>query len=95
MALSRAEVERIAELAKLQLTDAEIDQYTSQLSAILDYAQELGQLDTSAISPTASVLPLHNVLAEDEIHATLDRATLLKNAAEAEAGQFRVQAILD
>jgi aspartyl-tRNA(Asn)/glutamyl-tRNA(Gln) amidotransferase subunit C len=95
MVLSRAEVEHIAELAKLQLTDEEIEQYTEQLSAILDYAQELNQIDTDAISPTASVLPLHNVLAEDIVQGTLGRSLLLKNAPEVEAGQIRVQAILD
>lgn len=95
MALSRAEVEHIAELAKLQLSEAEIEAYAKQLSAILAYAQELNQLDTDSISPTASVLPLQNALAEDEVHETLARDILLRNAAESEAGHIRVQAIFD
>lgn len=95
MALSRAEVQHIAELAKLHLTDTEIDAYTEQLSAILDYALELNSLDTDAISPTASVLPLQNVMAEDIVQPTLDRATFLGNAPDSEAGQIRVKAILE
>lgn len=97
MSLSRAEVEHIAELAKLQLTNEELEQYRVQLSAILEYAQSLNQLDTTAISPTASVLPLRSVMAEDVVkhEDILDRATLLSNAPDTEAGQFRVQAILD
>ncbi len=96
MALSRAEVEHIAELAKLRLNDEEIDLYTGQLSAILDYAQDINQLDTDAISPTASVLPLQNVMADDVVHEVgLERATFLNNAPDSEAGQVRVQAIFD
>lgn len=95
MALSRAEVQHIAELAKLHLTDAEIDAYTEQLSAILDYALELNSLDTDAIPPTASVLPLQNVMADDVVQPTLARAILLRNAPDSEAGQIRVKAILE
>jgi len=60
--LDRAMVEHIAELAKLELTLEEIERYTGQLSQILDYAGRLQELDTDAIPPTASVLPLRNVL---------------------------------
>jgi aspartyl-tRNA(Asn)/glutamyl-tRNA(Gln) amidotransferase subunit C len=95
MALSRDDVQHIAELAKLNLTEAEIDQYVEQLSDILAYAENLSQLDTDAISPTASVLPLRNILADDEVQATLDRQILLNNAPDSEAGQIRVKAILD
>jgi aspartyl-tRNA(Asn)/glutamyl-tRNA(Gln) amidotransferase subunit C len=95
MALSREEVLHIAELAKLHLDDSEIEAYAEQLSSILDYAQQLNQLDTDQIPPTASVIPQESVLAEDEPRPTLDRETLLRNAPDAEVGQFRVRAILD
>lgn len=95
MSLSRAEVEHIAELAKLNLTEAELDQYAVQLSAILDYIAELNALNTDDIPPTASVLPLKNVLAEDVVEPCLDQKAALANAPDAEAGQFRVQAILE
>ncbi len=95
MALSQEDVQHIAELAKLNLTDTEIEQYGGQLSEILAYAENLSKLDTSAIPPTASVLPLRNILADDEVQSTLDRQVLLNNAPDTEAGQIRVKAILD
>ena len=95
MALSQEDVQHIAELAKLNLTDTEIEQYGEQLSDILAYAENLSKLDTDAIPPTASVLPLRNILADDEVKPTLDRQTLLNNAPDTEAGQIRVKAILD
>lgn len=95
MSLSRAEVEHIAELAKLNLTEAELDQYAVQLSAILDYIAELNALNTDEIPPTASVLPLKNVLAADEVTFGLEQKAALANAPDAEAGQFRVQAIFE
>lgn len=95
MALSQEDVQHIAELAKLNLTDTEIEQYGGQLSDILAYAENLSKLNTDAIPPTASVLPLRNILADDEVQSTLDRQVLLNNAPDTEAGQIRVKAILD
>jgi len=93
--ISREQVEHIAELAKLDLTDAEIDRYADQLSAILDYVGQLDQLDTSAIPPTASVLPLHNVLRQDAVQPSLPTEEVLANAPDAAEDQFRVSAVLD
>jgi aspartyl-tRNA(Asn)/glutamyl-tRNA(Gln) amidotransferase subunit C len=93
--LSLEEVEHIAELAKLALTDEEKEMYREQLSDILDYANRLQQVDTGDIPPTASVLPLDTVVREDVARETLDRDTLLENAAQKEDGMFRVDAILD
>lgn len=95
MKLNRAMVEHIAELAKLQLTEEEIDRYAEQLSDILAYAEKLQALDTDAIPPTASVLPLRNVLRPDEVAPSLPRNEVLANAADTADGQFRVDAILD
>ncbi len=95
MKLDRAMVEHIAELAKLQLTDEEIERYTEQLSEILAYAERLQALDTDDIPPTASVLPLRNVLRPDEVTPSLPREEALANAADIADGQFRVDAILD
>jgi aspartyl-tRNA(Asn)/glutamyl-tRNA(Gln) amidotransferase subunit C len=86
---------QIAELAKLNLTDAEINTYAGQLSAILDYAARLDKLDTSNISPTATVLPLTTVLRDDELRPSLTRAQVVANAPDAIEGQFRVSAVLD
>ena len=93
--LSRVEVEHIAELAKLSLTDAEKEKFREQLSAILEYAEILQRLDTEAISPTATVLPLRNVTAADEIRPSFSQEDVLANAPEAKNGCFKVRAILE
>ena len=95
MTLDRAMVAHIAELAKLQITDEESERYAAQLSDILAYAGRLQALDTDAISPTASVLPLRNVLRPDVVAPSLPRDEALANAADTAGGQFRVDAILD
>lgn len=96
MALTRAKVQHIAELAKLKLSDDEIDRLTQQLSAILDAAARLQELDTTAIPPTASVLPLQNVLRADVIAPSLERNAALANAPDTDDDHqfFRVKAIL-
>jgi len=95
MKLSLAQVEHIAELAKLSLTDDEKTLYEEQLSAILEYAERLQAVDTSAIPPTATVLPLRSVMRADELRDSMSREDVLANAPQAEAGSFRVQAVLD
>jgi aspartyl-tRNA(Asn)/glutamyl-tRNA(Gln) amidotransferase subunit C len=95
MQLTLEQVEHIAELARLALTEAEKARYQEQLSAILEYAERLQAVDTSAIPPTATVLPLRNVLRADEARDSLPRGEVLFNAPQIEADCFRVQAILD
>jgi aspartyl-tRNA(Asn)/glutamyl-tRNA(Gln) amidotransferase subunit C len=95
MKLSRAEVEHIAELAKLELTEEEKIKFCEQLSAILEYAEMLQQLDTEAIPPTATVLPLQNVMRPDEVAPSFSQEDILANAPDAAEGCFRVRAILE
>lgn len=95
MKIDRATVIHIAELARLELTEDEIDLYAEQLSQVLSYAAELQALDTDAIPPTASVLPLSNVMRADEARPGLPRDEALVNAARVAANQFAVDAVLD
>lgn len=95
MALTLAEVEHIAELARLRLSAEEKILYCAQLSAVLDYAAVLQQVDTAAIPPTATVLSQRNVLREDIAAPSLPREDVLLNAAEATEGYFRVRTILE
>ena len=95
MKLSREEVMQIAELAKLSLTESELIAYAEQLSAVLEYASRLEQLDTANIPPTASVLPLQNVMRDDVVRPSLPRELAIANAADAIEGQFRVDAVLE
>jgi aspartyl-tRNA(Asn)/glutamyl-tRNA(Gln) amidotransferase subunit C len=95
MKLTREQVTHIAELARLALTDEELALYQEQLSAVLEYAERLQSLDTDAISPTATVLPVHNVMRADEPRSSMARDDILANAPQTKDGCFRVQAVLE
>jgi len=95
MTLTIEEVEHIARLARLNLTDEEKARYREQLSAILDYAARLHSLDTTGISPTSSVLPPRTVLRSDEPRPGLSREDLLSNAPDISDNQFRVPPVLE
>lgn len=93
--LSRDQVEHIAELAKLGLTEEEKDLFSEQLSAILEYAEMLQRLDTDAIPPTAQVMDLCNVMRDDEVRPSLPREEVLANAPAQVDGYFQVLPILE
>ncbi len=97
MALTREQVAHIAELAKLMLTEEEIDKMTRQLSEILDAAARLNELNTEAIPPTASVIPNQNVMRPDRVTPSLTREEVLENAPDTDPQRefIRVRAILD
>jgi aspartyl-tRNA(Asn)/glutamyl-tRNA(Gln) amidotransferase subunit C len=93
LTLSIAEVEHIARLARLSLSEDEKERYARQLSAILDYAAQLTELDVEDIPPTATVLSIHSVMREgDEVHEGLSRTDALRNAPETDGTSFIVQA---
>jgi aspartyl-tRNA(Asn)/glutamyl-tRNA(Gln) amidotransferase subunit C len=92
--ISRDDVAHVAHLARLELTDDELETYTEQLGAILDHAQDVAALDTSGVPPTAHPLPLENVLRDDVVRPSLDRDEVLAQAPAAEGAFFRVPRIL-
>jgi aspartyl-tRNA(Asn)/glutamyl-tRNA(Gln) amidotransferase subunit C len=93
--LTRADVEHVAQLARLALTDDELDGFAEQLGVILDHAAEVAALDTHDVPPTAHPLPLTNVFRADEPRPSLPRDEVLAMAPSAEDGRFRVPRILD
>jgi aspartyl-tRNA(Asn)/glutamyl-tRNA(Gln) amidotransferase subunit C len=95
MALTLEEIEHIAELARLRLTEEEKARYRDQLSAVLDYMAALRRVDTSTIEPTATVLPLRTVLRPDHVRPSAPPDDLLANAPSAEANMFRVPPVLE
>ena len=95
MKLSLAHVEHVARLAQLTLSDQEKELFREQLSSILEYAERLQQLDTSAIPPTATVLPLENMMRDDQMRPSLPLADVLANAPNTEDGYFRVPVVLE
>jgi aspartyl-tRNA(Asn)/glutamyl-tRNA(Gln) amidotransferase subunit C len=92
--ISRDEVAHVANLARLQLTDDELDHFTEQLAAVLEHARDVEALDVSGVAPTAHPYELTNVFRPDEVRPTLDRDEVLAQAPAAEAGQFRVPPVL-
>jgi aspartyl-tRNA(Asn)/glutamyl-tRNA(Gln) amidotransferase subunit C len=95
MHISNDEVRHVAELAKLALSDDEVSTYASQLSAILDYADSLRQVDTSHVPPTPHVLPLENMLREDVAQPSLPNNAALANAPMQANGFFEVRAVFE
>jgi len=92
--ITRDDVAHVAALARLTVTDAELDEYTRQLGAVLDHAADVESLDVADVAPTAHPYPLANVFRPDVVGPTLDRAEVLAQAPMVEDGRFRVPAIL-
>jgi aspartyl-tRNA(Asn)/glutamyl-tRNA(Gln) amidotransferase subunit C len=95
MTISRADVLYVARLARLGLSDDEMDQLTSELDHILDAMQALRELDTSAIPPTAQVIPLRSVMRDDAARPSWPVADILRNAPKTRDQQFLVPPVLD
>ena len=95
MPIDHAQVQHIAALARIALTDAETEAFTRQLSDILDQFQTLQNLDTAGVEPTAHVAGLDTVLRDDEPAPALDVADTLRNAPQRHGDFFRVRAVLD
>ncbi len=95
MKLSREEVLHIALLARLGVTETEVDRLTEQLSNILENFEVLQQIDTSAIRPTAQSINLQNVVSDDEVSPSLPQSQVLANAPHREGDFFRVKAVLE
>ena len=94
--LSRADVDRIATLARLELSDAEKDLFVHQLSHVLEYAEQIQKIDTAGVAPTSQVLSFMAVDRADEPRPGLSNADALANAPDAspQTGLFRVPRVL-
>ncbi|MFA6807375.1 MAG: Asp-tRNA(Asn)/Glu-tRNA(Gln) amidotransferase subunit GatC [Eubacteriales bacterium] len=94
MKISSKEVEHVALLARLQLTEEETLIYTEQLNSILGYAQMLQKLDTTDVVPTAHAVELYNVMREDVVKPSMELEKVIRNAPDEENGFFRVPKIV-
>jgi aspartyl-tRNA(Asn)/glutamyl-tRNA(Gln) amidotransferase subunit C len=92
--ISRDDVAHVAALARLQLTDDELDTFTEQLAKVLDHARDVEALDVADVPPTAHPYPLQNVLRPDEERPCLDRDAVLAGAPATEDDRFRVPPVL-
>ena len=94
MEITKSEVEKVAKLARLEITAAERDMFAKQLSQILTHVEKLKQYDTNGIEPTATVLGQVNVFRDDVVGPSLPVEKALANAPEREGDGFRVPKIL-
>jgi aspartyl-tRNA(Asn)/glutamyl-tRNA(Gln) amidotransferase subunit C len=95
MKIDEAQVRRVALLSRLELSDQEVSQFSTQLSAIFEYIEKLNELDTDNVEPLAHCLPIHNVLRDDVPRPSLSNDEALANAPEREDEYFKVPKILD
>jgi aspartyl-tRNA(Asn)/glutamyl-tRNA(Gln) amidotransferase subunit C len=93
--ISKEQVKHVAHLARLAISEEEAEMFTSQLDAIITFAEQLNELDTENVEPTSHVLDMKNVMREDEPEQGLLREEVLKNAPDHKDGQFRVPSILE
>ena len=93
--IDEAQVRKVAKLSRLELTEEEIDEFTGQLSAILDYVEKMNELDTTGVEPLAHCLPISNVFREDAVKESLGTEKALANAPQRDEEFFKVPKILD
>lgn len=94
MQITQKDIEEIALTARLELTDGEKKEHLTKLNKALDTLKVLKQVDTSQVEPLAYVLPIKNVLREDELRDSLSQSKVLQNAPEQEDGMFKVPKII-
>jgi aspartyl-tRNA(Asn)/glutamyl-tRNA(Gln) amidotransferase subunit C len=95
MALTREQVMHVARLARLALSDDEVDRFAHQLSSILEHAERVTELATTDVPPTSHSVPLRNVFRPDVVEPSLSQEAALSTAPESEDGRFRVPKIME
>ena len=93
--IDQAQVRKVAKLSRLELTEAEVEEFTGQLSAILDYVEKMNELDTDNIEPLAHCLPISNIFRQDCVKESLGTEKTLGNAPQRDGEFFKVPKILD
>lgn len=95
MTINVKDVEQVANLARLSFSDKEKEDFAEKLNAIVEYVEKLSEVNVEGVEPTYHVLPLLNVLREDETKPSMEREKVLKNAPEAQNGCFKVPKIME
>ncbi|MBW2689895.1 MAG: Asp-tRNA(Asn)/Glu-tRNA(Gln) amidotransferase subunit GatC [Deltaproteobacteria bacterium] len=95
MKITRAEVEHVGRLARLALSEEELDSLTGDMDAILDYVEQLNALDTEGIVPTAHAVPMENAFRPDEIRPGFTTEQALSNAPDSADNSFRVSRVIE
>jgi aspartyl-tRNA(Asn)/glutamyl-tRNA(Gln) amidotransferase subunit C len=93
--IDKLQVKKVAKLARLELSDAETEEFAGQLNAIIDYVERMNKLNTDGVEPLAHCLPVSNIFREDVIKASLGTEKTLANAPEQDGAFFKVPKILE
>lgn len=93
--ITEEQTRKVAEMARLKLTDEEVKRFTQQLDKLIEYAEQLNELPTENVEPTSHVLELKNVMREDHARTMISREEALKNVPEQKDGLIKVPAILE
>lgn len=95
MKITKQEVDHVAKLARLELSEQEQEKFTDQLSNILTYVEKLNELNTAGVEPTSHVLDIKNVMRDDVPAASLPQERALANAPDKAAGHYKVPKIIE
>ncbi len=95
MAISKEEVIHIAKLASLNLTEAEIERYSNDMTEILEFANRINSVDTDSVNETIAANEKYNVFRKDEIKQSVDKEALLQNAPSKDDGMFRIPKVIN
>lgn len=95
MKITSDQVEHVANLARLNLTEEEKIKFTKEMKEIIGFANKLNELDTKGIEPSAHVIPMNNVFREDKVEPSYDREKIISNAPTSENGCFKVPKIVE
>ncbi len=95
MKITKQEVDHVAKLARLELSQEEQEKFTEQLSNILTYVEKMNQLDTAGVAPTSHVLDISNVMRDDVPAESLPQEKALANAPDKAAGHYKVPKIIE
>lgn len=95
MGISREEVGKVAKLARIQFTEAQLDKFSTQMDAIVKYVEQLNELDTEKVEPTAHALPIYNVMREDKVTNGEPSEQVFENAPHHEGHFFKVPQVIE
>ena len=95
MKITRDQVEHVSRLARLALSEQELDSLTGEMDAILDYVEQLNTLETQGIVPTAHAVPMENAFRKDEVRPGFTTEQALSNAPDATDNAFRVRRVIE
>lgn len=93
--IDESQVRKVAQLSRLELDEKEVEQFSGELSAIIEYIEKLNELDVDGVEPLAHCLEIHNVFREDVIKPSLDNEQAIANAPDRHDGYFKVPKVLD